>query len=306
MNISRVVRAGAFLGIFAVLIMPSSASAGFGISPPWLENLNAVPGAEFEKTITVSQEKVPESMGLTVSIEGDPVASWIRIKGGESITIPQGATRFPVHFIVSVPDDAKLGFYEGVINLTAGHAQRDGSGQISIALGAQARVKIALTDEEISDFSIAGVTIPDLEIGWPLEVEIKIENKGNTNARPSRVVVRVWDDNHANLIGAHDITNMEEVPPFQNGISRGSFDIELDLGQYWADLEIYQEGELVLKDKLRFEVFPEWTLTKKPILLAAVHLVTGSPLAMVVTTFIGTLLLVGVLFLFVFKKRVFH
>jgi len=295
------VTAACIVAVIAFGMAPQFVSAGFGISPPWIENQHAFPGASFERTITITQEKAPKDLKVHLSFSGADVSGWIQVKEGNDFIIPQGTTKFPVHFVVTIPQETPFGFYEGAVDIV-GLDPEKGEGQVAVALGAQARIKINVSDEEFSDFQIKKTDIPDIEEGWPLKVGVTLENLGNRPVRPSRVALRIWDTNHTQQLFSYDITDMSFVEPFVSGESIGSVTPEIFVGQYWAEIEVYKAGELTLGDRIRFEVFPRWGLQKKPIIKAVVDMVFGTTVGIIVFSVLVTLVVVSTIFAFIMKR----
>ncbi len=277
----------------AVLGSANSALAGFGISPPWIINEHAVPGSHFEKKITISQEKADKPLRVTVIIDGAVVKDWIKIKQSDEFIIPAGARQFPVNFIIDVPEDTDYGFYEGKISFRATPPDAKGGGQVTVALGAQADIKIKVTGDEFYDFKIMTVTIPELEEAWPVKIVVKLQNLGNVKVKPSKVSIDIYDDYRTVLLGSKDITEMSPVNSFVVGESAGELPIKLDVGRYWGEVKVYKMGDLVFQDKLRFSVVPKWTFIKKPLLKKIGDFITASTLRIIVFTFLVTLLLIA-------------
>ena len=299
-NLSRLFVFFSFLTFFA---LGNVVYAGFGISPPWIENQHAFPGATFERTITITQEKAPRDLKVAVTVTGADVAKWISVKNGNEFIIPASVTQYQIDFVVQIPQEIPFGFYEGTIDIVAKDPQR-GEGQVAIALGAQARVKINVSDEEFSDFRIQETSLPDIEEGWPLEVHVLLENLGNRVVRPSRVALKIWDDLHTRQLYSYDITDMTFVEPFLTSQSVGVVAPNLPVGQYWGEIEVYKEGELVLGDRIRFDVFPRWTLEGKPIVRALYDAIFGTTVGIVVFSVLATLIVAsGVFFLLIRKMR---
>lgn len=277
------------------------AKAGFGISPPWIENLHAFPGAVFERSIVITQESAPRDLRIRVNITGADVSKWIAVKNGDEIIIPKGTKQYPISFIVTIPKNAPFGFYEGKVDLV-GIDPEKGDGQVAIALGAQARVRISVSDEEFSDFEIRGTNLPDIEEGWPLEIRVSLENLGNRPVRPSRVTLRIWDNDHTRQLFDYDITDMSYVDPFQTGESVGLVTPSLSIGQYWGEIEVFKEGSLVLGDRVRFDVLPRWALKQKSIVQKIYDGIFGTIVGIVVFWVLVTLILATLAFLLILKR----
>jgi hypothetical protein len=286
-----------------VLVWRNVNSSGFGISPPYLKNDHLVPGSHFEQTITLTRSEPKEPLKITIEIEAPEIENWIKVDKGKEFEYPANLTQFPINFIVDVPEDAAYGTYYGKITIKA--APIAPKGQVTVAIGAQAEIKLKVSGEVFSDFKIMRVSIPAFEEGWPLKFIVTLKNIGNVKTRPSKVHLDIYDNFHQRLLKSGDIINMSWIDPFKVGESVGEMKVNLKSGQYWAEYEIYKDDELKVKDKIRFNVHLPGTLRPKPIFKRISDFLTASPLRLVLTTFFGTLILVTILLGLIsyFKKR---
>lgn len=290
--------------LFGFLLLPSFALAGFGISPPYVENNWLVPGSHFEQTIMLSRSEAKEAAKVTVEIEAPEIESWIKIDKGREFIFPSGINQYPMIVIVDVPENAGYSTYYGKLRIKL--APLEAKGQVTVAIGAVADIKLRVSGEKFSDFKVRRVYIPDFEEEEPLKFVVELENIGNVKVRPSRVHLDIWDNFHSQILKSLDITQMSWVDSFKVGKSEGEAKVDLKSGQYWAEYEIYKDEELKAKDKLRFNVHLPGTLKPKPILRKISEFLMASPLRLVGATFIGTLVLIGIIFgltSFLKKKR---
>jgi hypothetical protein len=168
--------------------------AGFGITPPRVWNDRLVPGSHFEQTITLTRSNPDNPIGIIVEMNALDIESWITIDKGDSFIYPAGPRQYPMTITVDVPEDAGYTTYYGKMTVKA--APVGGAGQVSVALGAVIDFKLRVSGEEFSDFNIRGISIPDLEEGWPVKFTAKLENLGNVKTRPSKVHLEIYDDYH--------------------------------------------------------------------------------------------------------------
>lgn len=289
------------IGLLLILSLVQIAQAGFGISPPYVLNDRLVPGSHFEQTITLTRAEPKEPVEITVELEAPEIKNWIKIAEGERFTYPAGLQQFPMTVIVDVPVDAGYGTYYGKMTIKA--APVGPEGQVRVALGAQADIKLKISGEEFSDFKIRSIGIPDFEEGWPLKFVVSLENLGNVKVRPSKVHLDIFDNFHQEKLQSGEITQMSWVDSFKVGSSQGELQVSLKAGQYWADYEIYKDEEIVLKDKLRFNVHFAGTLVPKPLFKRIGDFVTASSLRLVLFTFLGTIILVGLIIGVIFSLK---
>lgn len=247
---------GVIFGIvlLGTLIFSSySVQAGFGISPPWFKNNYLSPGAHYEQDIFLVQGKPETDVRITIEVQSaEAIEDWITFKPGKDFIIPAGQQQFPVRVIADVPKDAGYATYTGTIRFVAGST--GGEGAVVIQLGALAVINLTVTSEEVSDFDVKRVNVQNLEKGWPLSVSVQLENLGNVKVRPTRIALTLYDKLHDKELGSGEAQTTDWVDPFQRGSITASMPTDLEIGDYWADYEIYKGDEIVAQDRQRFKV----------------------------------------------------
>ena len=98
-------------------------------------------------------------------------------------------------------------------------------------------------------------------VGLYFMIENFEENLGNVKIRPSKVHLDIYDSSHQKLLRSGDITEMDWVDPFAIRQVEGQMPFDLGLGEYWADVTVYKEGESLGISKVHFRVVPR---TEKP------------------------------------------
>jgi len=289
-----------------VFLFPYCTKAGFGISPPRVWNDYLVPGSHFEQTITLTRSNPDNPIKIITEIDAPDIKDWITINQGKEFIYPAGPQQFPITIVINVPEDAGYSTYYG--KMTIKTAPIEETGQVTVALGAVIDFKIRVSGEQFSDFKTRGISIPDLEEEWPLKFVVILENLGNVKTRPSKVHLEIFDDYHQTRLKSGDITNLTWVDSFKTGNSEGQMAISLASGQYWAEYEVYKDEQMILKDKIRFYVYPPGTLIPPPFLTRLINFLTATPLRLVLSTFLGTLILItiiiiGIKYWKIFRKR---
>jgi len=244
---------GLILGTLFFSLGIGSVLAGFGISPPRLANDHLLPGSHYEQDIYLVRGEPKETLFTTIKINAPEIESWIKVDPGFEFELPKGVQQFPVKFIVDVPQDAELKLYQGTIDILTSPEKAEG-GQVTVALGAEAKIALRVTAEEFSEFEFRGVTLSDVEQGSPIKLVLKIENKGNQETGPTKVYLKVFDQHHSALLEESEADILERVEPFQIQEIPVEFPTDLGIGQYWGDFEIYQDDKLVRKDKQVFYI----------------------------------------------------
>lgn len=230
--------------------------AGFGVTPPYVNNDRLMPGSHYEKTIYLVRGQPTQELTAELTIDALGFEEWITVEQGLKFPLPEGVQQFPMKVAVDVPSDAAYGAYEGFIRVRVIPSSRE-EGTVATLLGARIDISLAVTEKGFSDFRLRGVSIPNVEIGTLLVVLVNLENTGNTRIRPSKVHLDIYDESHLKLLKSGDITEMSWVEPFATKHSRGELPVDLSLGEYWADVTAYKEGESLGINKIYFKVVPK-------------------------------------------------
>lgn len=230
----------------------------FGISPPRVFNDHLIPGAHFEQIITLTQAQPEQPLKIEVEIDAPEIQDWIKIEPGMEFTIPVGKQQFPMRVTIDIPKDAGYDTYEGEIHITT--IPSNGGGQIAILAGAAVDIKIRVSGEEFSDFRLKSMNVLNIEERSPIKVVMKLENLGNVKIRPSKIYIRIYDEYHHNLLQEGEAENISWVEPFKTANVTANMPTKLGIGVYWAEIEIYKNEELILKDKRYFKIVEKGTL----------------------------------------------
>jgi len=242
------------IGLFGAI---NSVRAGFGVSPPFINNSHLTPGCSFEETIYLVRGQPTEELIAEVTIEAPEIESWITIEKGLSFPLPKDIQQFPMKVKIQVPQDAAYGNYQGYIRVRAISADSQ-PGQVTTLIGGRIDLGLTVTEKGFTDFRIKGnPLIPDIEKGNLLVVFIMIENIGNTQVRPSRVHLDIYDIAHLNLLTSGDINEMNSVLSFETSQVRGQMPINLEIGEYWTDITVYKEEKSAGFYRIYFKVIPK-------------------------------------------------
>lgn len=242
------------IGLLLILSLAQIAFA-FGVSPPFVKEEHLLSGSQLERIVYLVQSESNENYKaeLEFSPGVEEIKHWIKIGQGMEFTIPAGTKQFPLQIEINVPQDAELGQYKGYIWIS-GKPEKEG--QVTTIAGGTIELNLKVTDQEYSDWQLRGLEIKDLgKEEKILKVSLEVENLGNIKTRPSKVHLDVYDNSHQNLLSSGDNTELDWILPFQTKEITAEFSVDLELNQqYWGEVEIYKEGELLLADKRRFDV----------------------------------------------------
>ena len=248
---------------FAGALLSAQTADAFGISPPHVINNELFPGAHFEQQITLSRTDPEQPVHCQVESDIPGFTNWVTFDPGDSFDIAAGQKIAVLNVKVDVPNNAKPGRRTGTLKITAAPAQE--TGKINIVLGAQIDVDLTVTSEKFAVMAVKQVKINDIEPGWKVKVDIKIENQGNTAIAPDRVSLDVYDSGYKNIIFSEHQDSVAKVKPFTTQEVSAYFpEKNLKLGQYWGDVKVYKGGDIAWEEKAIFTVQPKGTLPPQP------------------------------------------
>jgi hypothetical protein len=245
--------------------------AGFGVSPPLIQNHQLTPGSTYKQEIMLLRSNpVDQDLKADLTISAPQISSWISLDQGNSFILPKGQFQVPMVVTFKIPKNAELGNYTGYIDIKVSPADGGGGG-VAIALGARVEIDLALTNVSQADFLVRLVSLPDFErLGPPwnwkvwapifnalfykINVVMNIENKGNIKIAPSKVSIEVWDLNKQKLLESSVDKSIKKIDPFGTAAVSAVFPTRLPAGQYWAKIRIYKEQEIVNYYEVAFTV----------------------------------------------------
>jgi len=258
------------VGLCLVFLMSAQiAEAGFGISPPYVQNDSLVRNSYYEQSIWLGRSEADEEVRVEIEKSVPGANDWITIDKGSSFVLPKGKKQVPIIIGVRVPGDAEVGSYKGNIKVRVIPTGAKSQGQVSIVLGAQIDVDLDVLDKVIYDFKVWKVNIPDLEEGHKLlwlffpgriSFTTEIENLGNIEVAPTKIVLEIYDTRGEGLLETLEATEMEKVPPFSTERITVNFPTRLPAGAYTANFQIFKGEEVIKKGRLPLSVLPYGTL----------------------------------------------
>ena len=254
-----------FIIFWSLVLIPNDFAFGFGVSPPYINSQILKPGSRFESTVYLSRSDLFSDAIAEVSIDDSEISSWITIKQGKSFILPKDEKLVPMTVIIDVPSDAEYKNYLGYIRvISLPMTETKEKGQVAIVSGARIDLNLTVTEKGFPDFKIKGVNVPNFEKGDNFVFLMILDNTGNVRIRPSKVKVDIYDLNREKIIAGGEVTEMDFVEPFQSRQIQGSFPVDIEVGEYWADITVYKE-ELPAGDpfKVFFKVVPQGTLREK-------------------------------------------
>ena len=252
------------LSVLGILLGNASvAFAGFGITPPYVNNQRLTRGTSFTQRIDLVRSDPTEDLTANITMNIPGAEAWISIDRGMEFTMPAGVTDVPIVVTVNVPANAEYKSYTGAIRVRTSTTNAPVGGGVSIALGAQIDVNLKVVDK-IYDFNVRQIRVADLEEGrtkWGLffpgkiRFYMTIENTGNTVFGPTKVHFDIYDSNQENLLESVDNTNnIEQIAPFAIKEVEADLPTRLPPGSYVAKYTIYKNGDIAQQNTLNLSV----------------------------------------------------
>jgi len=250
--------------IFGGILSYGATAKAFGISPPTVRNDGLIPGSHFEQEIILVNGQPVEDLQATIKINVPGANDWFKIDKGLEFIMPAGQKQTKIVVSVDVPRSAAYARYPGNISVRVAPPSGGKTGQVSIAMGGQIDVDITTVDKKISDFKVSAVKSSDLEEGfkkWFLDFPgkivftMQIENTGNVEVTPDRVVMKIYDSNQTTLKQTLEANRIiGKVAPFKTDWVTAEFLTDLTPGSYWGEYEIYKGEEVMQKNRVHLSV----------------------------------------------------
>jgi hypothetical protein len=259
----RIRTVGVFLSVLTLLGNAGIAYAGFGITPPYVNNSRLTRGTVYQQRIELVRSDPTEDLTTTITMNVPGAENWISVDRGTEFTMPKGVTDVPITITVTVPGNAEFKEYRGAIRVRTSSSNVPANGGVSIALGAQINVDLTVVDK-IYDFNVRQIRVTDLEEGrtkyglfFPGKIRffMTIENTGNTDFGPTKVHFDIYDSNQETLLESIDNTNnIEKVPPFGIKEVLAELPTRLPAGSYVVKYTIYKNADIAQQNTLNLSI----------------------------------------------------
>lgn len=265
-NISKI-----FIALCLLLFTSTPALAGFGVTPPFVRNSSLTRNSTYEQQILIIRSDPTNALKAVVTLDAPGFSDWIEIAEGTEFELPRGQQKIPMTVRVRVPDDAEFKTYSGNIRIkTSNIDDTVNAGSVNISLGAQIDIELNVIDKQIFDFRIRRVGAPDLnegtKFGWlffpgKINFAMLVENTGNVNVTPTRVVLRNYDASGSILLEeTQNIGKLTKVKPFAVEEVVAEIPTRLPAGTYISRYAIYNGDEVKLQGELSLSIRPYGTL----------------------------------------------
>ncbi len=247
------------------------ASAGFGITPPYVRNTSLTRNSTYEQQILLVRGNPDVPQKAQITIDAPEIIDWIEIVEGESVSLPRGVQKVPMTVRVTVPSDADFKDYNGTIRIkTVPDDDQVSAGAVSISLGAQVDIALTVIDREILDFRVRKIDVTDLnegrKLGWlyfpgKIDFSMLIENTGNVDNSPSKVEFRIFDFAGKVLLEETQNKNkVRKIAPYATEEVFAEIPTRLPAGNYIARFKVYNGEEIKHEGEVSLSVLPYGTL----------------------------------------------
>ena len=271
-NYSLIPYSGLFLGFLwfllgGIVLVPRQALA-LAISPSTVEVLNIPQNAAIAKNVFVGRRNPKNNERAKVTLEG-PVAQYIELPKGEIMTLPQGEQSTAVPFIIK-PGTLAAGTYEIKINIVTipdpVSTGQSGTAGSRVVTGVQGTIRFSVTTDVIEDFEINTVNIQETEEGQVIGFSYQLVNRGNVDARPTKIEFTATDKNDPANSYAETILNNVLKPV--KALTTERMDVvthmQPKIGRYKTNFNFYNQEKMIFHyDQLAMQIFPRGTLAQK-------------------------------------------
>lgn len=264
-KMESIVKIAVTVGLVLLLLVPTASAIGLGVAPPEFTIEDALKGSDVEKTITVVNVGDEEArFELTATGE---IADWIsfyELDGATPITTVQvpGEESKKIAVRFHVPSDAASGTYNSTIYVqTIPEEITNETGAAAAAvLKMSVDATIIVTGIQKLTGTVTDITTRDVEVGYPLKLNIKFQNTGNVIATPSINVE----------ISSEDGEFIDSVVSSDAGVKPGVTDtitVTWDttgqhVGAYVAEVTVLLGGETLYMQDLAFDILEPGALTR--------------------------------------------
>jgi hypothetical protein len=246
---------------------------GFGITPPYVTNDELTQNSQYQQTITLVRSDPTEDLQANVTINVPGADSWITIDRGTQFTLAAGTQQEPMIVSVNVPANAKLGTYNGNIQIVVSPLAGPAKGTVGITIGAQIDVNLQVVSGKQAKLSVRRVTMSNAieaesSLWWmhfPGKVTFAMDltNNGNISGAPGKVVFQYEEYLTGNVLDTEQNTNgLDSVQPFEAKTVTADVPAYLPQGSYRVAYQIFDTNgtDILGQGTLDLAVLPPGTL----------------------------------------------
>ncbi len=235
------------------LLKAKSLASGMGVSPATLENNYVKPGSTHSQEIIITQSSPDEPLDVLLEPDMGNANAWISFEPGTNFQIEQGVQKYIFKMNFTVPADAQLQNYNGFLRIKTSSSSDAVAGGVSVIQGARLDLNFRVTNEEYSELLVRALSIADVEADQPIQLKLKVENKGNYPNSPSRATLDVMNLNEV-LLESLESSGMQNVNPGSTEEIFADFASNLGTGEYFGITKVYLGDSLLREEKLVFRI----------------------------------------------------
>lgn len=221
--------------LISLLLISFVNAVSIGISPGRLRFEEVLREGHAERTLTITTSSEQTLTGH-FKVTGD-IKDWLSFDPNSTSFSLSRDDPYKLKVKINPPSDVRTGNYSGHIEFitdTVGNVPGRAGGVVKTAV--IMIVNSEITGEEFVECRAGAFNIKDTEVDFPLEVSWNMINDGNVRLRPT-VKVDIWDQLQENILSSKEIIGDEILPTTQQQMLR-RINHDLDVGQYWANVEV--------------------------------------------------------------------
>ncbi len=245
--------------LFSFLMANAAFAGSFAAGPGTIEYENLLKSGYAEAEIYANNpEDVPVDVDLSA---GGQVATWISFYPA-SLRLDPHETGKAIA-IIRPPWDVANGQYNGTIMLVSRpdyEQTHDVQYGMNIETAITLRVSAEIIGEQIIDYSVSGVSVNSVEVGYAVPVTFSGKNNGNVRVIPL-ITVDIYDTNRSVLVLSKNITAESVMPTAKNTETIYISTENIQEGQYWANISISVFDYVVATKMITFDILEEGALT---------------------------------------------
>ncbi|HHX99328.1 TPA: SH3 domain-containing protein [Candidatus Dojkabacteria bacterium] len=248
------------LGVMFLALSGALVNAGFGVSPADIINKHLKPGSTYTREFKLSRSGNLDEIMIVLEPEFGEANSWLVFTPGRTFIFEKGERVKTFKVQVRVPETAELKEYPGSLRVKANPSDAAVKG-VTIAQGLKIDGDLTLTEENIESLAITLIEVDDIVKGHPVIVDITAKNEGNVDVSPTAKVT-IMDSNN-NVLEEHELSNLGVVKEDEQKVLSGQFITDLDLGEYYIEIEVFLNAKSLRKDLLVFKIMEEAPVVAK-------------------------------------------
>lgn len=244
--------------LLVLLLADAVFALSIGAGPSSLEFLDVNQGGYAEKNLVVYTDSEDN---LTVKVEATgAISEWLTIN--ESRFILQAGGRKEIKASLSPPEITPGGVYHGKIHFYAGLENEVGNKtSFPIRGGTSILATVRVTGEKQYSYSVDSISVKDIEVGYPLKVNISLTNTGNVAVVP-QFTIKVLNEIRDKTLLSMNYSDSEVQPTTTRRIQVELANLSFEPGIYWLDLswdlggsqsislEVLEKGALAVYGKI--------------------------------------------------------